>query len=271
MGNTGRVGKGAQRRACADTRRSTGARVGTPRFAHPTAVALPFILGGLIANLAQAQQALPRIWDLQLPTAVGDLPEDEFVDPACGTNGGPPGLPIGAFERFGRCRAEASGLREVWFRYDDEWEYVARAARDPDAVARNNAMVVLGQPVTLSLLVDDGGLVQGYRIFTDPRAEEEVRSHAYGVAIAFKARFGNDGWECSDLPAAEGETAVDGIFVKERCRKTADGQAITVESRYYYKPGQAQLDLNTGLPMVNQFESAARLEVVRSAALKRLP
>jgi hypothetical protein len=269
MGNTGSVGEGAQRRAHAHKR--TSAQVGTLRFAHPTAIALALVFAGSLADLAAAQQPLPRIWDLQLPTAVGDLPEDEFVDPACGTNGGPPGLPIGAFERFGRCRGEASGLREVWFRYDDEWEYVARAARDPDAVARNNAMVVLGQPVTLSLLVDNAGLVQGYRIFTNPRAEEEVRSHAYGVAIAFKARFGTDGWECSDLPAAEGETAVDGIFVKERCRKTADGQAITVESRYYHKPGQAQLDPNTGLPMVNQFESAARLEVVRSAALKRLP
>jgi hypothetical protein len=228
-------------------------------------------LSCILAGPASAQQPLPRIWDLQLPTAVGDLPEDEFVDPACGTNGGPPGLPIGTFERFERCRAEASGLREVWFRYDDEWEFVARAARDPDAVARNNAMVVLGQPVTLSLLVDDAGLVQGYRIFTDPRAEEELRSHAYGVAIAFKARFGGDGWVCEDLAAAEGETAIDGTFVKERCRKAADGLAITVESRYYHKPGQAVLDPNTGLPTVNQFESAARLEVVRTDAVKRAP
>jgi len=238
---------------------------------YVAATPLAFVLAVLLASLAQAQKLLPRIWDLQLPTAVGDLPEEEFVDPACGTNGGPPGLQIGAFERFGRCRPEASGLREIWFRYDDEWEYVARAARDPDAVARNNAMVVLGQPVTLSLLIDAAGLVQGYRIITDPRAEEELRSHAYGIAIAFKARFGTDGWICEDIAAAEGETAIDGTFVKEHCRKTADGEEITVDSRYYRKPGQAMLDPNTGLPTVNQFESAARLEVVRTDALKHAP
>jgi len=232
------------------------------------ACTLALILAASSATPASAQQPLPRIWDVQLPSPVADLPEDEFVDPACGTNGGPPGLAIGTFERFERCRAEASGLREVWFRYDDEWEFIARAARDSDAVARNNAMVVLGQPVTLSLLIDRAGLVQGYRIFTDPRAEEEVRTHAYGVAIAFKARFGTDAWTCNDLAPAEGETAILGIFVKERCEKNADGQAVTVESRYYYKPGQALLDPNTGLATINQFESSARLQVVRIETLQ---
>lgn len=232
-------------------------------FAHPTALALALCF----VDAASAQQPLPRIWDLQLPSPVGDLPEEEFVDPACGTNGGPPGLAIGSFERFERCRPEASGLRETWFRYDDEWELIARAARDPDAIARNNAMVVLGQPVTLSLLIDRAGLVQGYRIFTDPRADEELRAQAYGVAIAFKARFGTDGWSCNDTPAAEGETPILGIFVKERCEKAADGLALTVESRHYYKPGQAMLDPNTGLPTVNQFESSARLQVIRVEAL----
>jgi hypothetical protein len=234
-------------------------------FAHPTALVVALFLG----SAALAQQPLPRIWDVQLPSAVSDLPDEEFVDPACGTNGGPPGLAIGSFERFERCRPEASGLREIWFRYDDEWELIARAARDPDAIARNNAMVVLGQPVTLSLLIDRAGLVQGYRIFTDPRADEELRAQAYGVAIAFKARFGTDGWTCSDTPAAEGETPILGIFVKERCEKAADGLAITVERRHYYKPGQAMLDPNTGLPTVNQFESSARLQVVRIEALRK--
>jgi hypothetical protein len=229
--------------------------------------ALALILAGALPNPASAQQPPPRIWDVQLPTPVSDLPEEEFVDPACGTNGGPPGLAIGTFERFERCRPEASGLREIAFRYDDELEFIARAARDPDAIARNNAMVVLGQPVTLSLLIDRSGLVQGYRIFTDPHADEDLRAQAYAVAIAFKARFGADGWACANMPAAEGETPILGAFVKERCEKAADGLAITVESRHYYKPGQAMLDPNTGLPMVNQFESSARLQVMRAAAL----
>jgi hypothetical protein len=232
-----------------------------------TAVTI-LILVGVGAIAARAQQQ-PQIWDVKPGTPVGDLPDDAFVDPACGTNGGPPGLALGGFENFARCRAEPSGLREVWFRYDDELEFIARAARDPDAVARSNAMVVLGQPVILSLLVNPAGLVQGYRIITDPHADEELRMNAYTVAIAFKARFGMDGWACEDLAPGEGETPILGLFVKERCRKVADGQEVTVDSRYYYKPGQARLDPNTGLPTVNQFESSARMQLVATDAVRK--
>jgi hypothetical protein len=207
-------------------------------------------------------QSSPKIWDVRLGTPVGELPDEEFVDPACGTNGGPPGLRIATFEQFERCNPEASGLREIWFRYDDEEEYIARAARDPDAIARANAMLVLGNPVMLSLLVDRAGLVQGYRIITDPRADPDLREDAYLLARAFKARFGADGWDCDDMPPNTGETPIDGEFVKQRCQKVFDGQQVTLESRHYHKPGQAQIDPNTGLPTVNQFESSTRFQIV---------
>jgi hypothetical protein len=227
------------------------------------------MLAGWLAGAASGQQLSPAIWDVQLGTPVSDLPEEEFVDPACGANGGPPGLRLEGFEQFARCRREASGLREIWFRYDDEPEYIARAARDPDAVARNNAMVVLGQPVILSLLVDNAGLVQGFRIFTDPHADQDLRANAHTLAAAFKARFGAQDWDCSELPPAAGETPIAGTFVKQLCRKVADGQHITVESRHYYKSGQALLDPNTGRTTVNQFESAARIELVRTDAVRK--
>ena len=229
------------------------------------------ILTLLLADTAFGQQSpragAPTIWDVRPGTPAGDLPQDDFVDPACGTNGGPPGLRIAGFEEFAKCRAEPSGLREIWFRYDDEAEYIARAARDPDAIARSNAMLVLGQPVILSLLVDGGGLVQGFRIFTDPHAEADVRADAYTLAFAFKAQFGPAGWDCQDSPPAAGETAIAGTFVKQQCRTMAGRQRITVESRHYYKSGQAPLDPNTGLSTVNQFESSARIESVNVEAL----
>jgi hypothetical protein len=218
------------------------------------------------ATSAAAQQRPPKIWDIPLGTPVSELPEDEFVDPACGTNGGTPGLRLSGFEQFEKCRAEASGLHEIWFRYDDELEMVARATRDIDAVARNNAMLMLGQPAILSLLIDRAGLVQGYRILTDPRAEAEVRKEAYTLVNIFKARYGATGWDCNDLPAADGETPVDGVIVKQHCQKIADGQQVTLEARHYYKPGQALVDPNTNQRTVNQFESSSRIEVVRAGA-----
>jgi hypothetical protein len=241
--------------------------VRTPGFARY------LILTLLLADAAFGQQppraGAPTIWDVRPGTPVWDLPQDDFVDPACGTNGGPPGLRIAGFEEFAKCRAEPSGLREIWFRYDDEAEYIARAARDPDAIARSNAMLVLGQPVILSLLVDGGGLVQGFRIFTDPHAEADVRADAYTLAFAFKAQFGPEGWDCQDSPPAAGETAIAGTFLKQQCRKMAGRQRITVESLHYYKSGQAPLDPNTGLSTVNQFESSARIESVNVETLSK--
>jgi hypothetical protein len=227
-----------------------------------TAISLALVL--LVSGISTASgQSPPKIWDVKLGTPVGELPDEEFVDPACGTNGGPPGFRIATFEQFERCSPETSGLREIWFRYDDEEEYIARAARDPDAIARANAMLVLGQPVVLSLLVDRAGLVQGYRIITDPRADPDLREDAYLLARAFKARFGADGWDCDDMQPNTGETPIDGEFVKQRCQKVFDGQQVTLESRHYHKPGQAQIDPNTGLPTVNQFESSTRFQIVR--------
>ncbi len=105
-------------------------------------------------------------------------------------------------------------------------EYIARAARDADAVARSNAMVVLGQPVILSLLVDRAGLVQGYRIITDPRADADLRMNAYTIGRLHSRRASAPtAGTATMLPPAEGETPIDGIFIKQRCRKVAEGAA----------------------------------------------
>jgi len=66
-----------------------------------------------------------------------------------------------------------------------------------------------------------------------------------------------------------GETPLEGIFIKQRCQKLAEGHQVTIESRHYYKPGQALLDPNSGVSTVNQFESLARIEVVQIEALQR--
>ena len=218
-------------------------------------------IAGLAATAASAQP-LPRIWDIAMGTHVRDLPAQEFVDPACGTNGGPPSRFIGTFAAFEECPPEASGLREIAFTYDDLAEYVALAHQDRGAVDRNRATTVLAQPVFLSLLFDADGRVQGYRVFTDPRAEADRRLLAYGVATHFRARLG-DGWACTDLPREEGESPIEGTYVKQRCEIDTGGVHATVESHHYYKPGQHLLNPFDQRPMENEFESSARLEVVQ--------
>jgi hypothetical protein len=211
-----------------------------------------------------AAQPAPKIWDVKLGTPVAALPLDEFVDPACGTNGGPPSRVLKSFAEFALCPVEkTTGLHEVWFRYDDEMEYIARARRSEIMIRQYQANSLAGQPIITSLLIDDMGQVEGYRIVNDPRASGSTRIDAYGLSDLFKG-MAPAGLMCTDLPAAEGERPIESWFIKENCELNANGQVTRIETRYYYKPGQYAVDPNDSRLNENQFESSARLEVYRS-------
>ena len=237
---------------------------GSPAFRGRARVALLVFLLSIPAT--QAQTPAPKIWDLKLGAPVSELPLNEFLDPACGTNGGPPARVLRSFAEFGLCpRERTTGLHEVWFRYDDEMEYVARARRSDIMIRQYQANSLAGQPIITSLLMDDAGLVQGYRIVNDPRVEGDTRLNAFGLADLFKGIAGL-GLACTDLPPTEGERPIDDIFVKEICEKMEDGKVFRVEARRYYKAGQYAVDPNENRLTENQFESSARIEVYRKSS-----
>jgi len=185
----------------------------------------------------------------------------DFVEPACGTNGGPAGAALNSFADFASCAPDASGLHEVWFRYDDALEYMALAYRNPVAAMQNRRTAINGQPAIMSLLADDAGAVRGYRIFTDPRAPERERYEAHVAAATFRALFGTD-WTCTDLARLAGEEPIEGTFVKQRCSVETGTRTATVETHFYLKAGQKLIDPVTGKDNINAFASDARLEVL---------
>jgi hypothetical protein len=222
-----------------------------------------------LIQAAQAQSPAPKIWDIKLGIPISALPLDDFVDPACGTNGGPPARVLKGFAEFAQCAVErTTGLREIWFRYDDELEYIARARRSEALVKQHRANSLAGQPIITSLLIDDGGLVQGYRIVNDPRVESATRIAAFGLADIFKGIAGL-GLQCTDLPLAEGERPIDDWYMKQVCESTKDGRVIRIEARRYYKPGQFAVDPNDNRVTENLFESSARIEVYRPGPAPR--
>ena len=225
----------------------------------------------LAAGSAPARAQAPKIWDIKLGIPISALPLNDFVDTACGTNGGPPALVLKSFYDFAQCKVEPrTGLHEVWFRYDDEMEYVARARRSDIMVRQYQANALAGQPIVTSLLIDDAGIVQGYRVVNDPRADARSRIGAFGLADIFKGMSATP-LECVDLPPAEGERPIEDLLVKESCESRSDGVVTRVEARRYYKPGQFAVDPNDSRLNENQFESSARIEVYRpgSAAQER--
>jgi hypothetical protein len=225
--------------------------------------ATSIVLGAAIAAVpAPAQAQAPKIWDIKLGNPIKDLPAD-FVDTACGTNGGPPARVLKGFQEFAQCPVErATGLHEVWFRYDDEMEYIARARRSEIMVRQFQANSLAGQPIITSLLIDDDGIVQGYRVVNDPRADARTRIAAFNLADLFKGMVLGK-VECKDLPPGEGERPIDDLLVKEDCAGKSEGQVTRVEARRYYKPGQFAVDPNDSRLTENLFESSARLEVYR--------
>jgi hypothetical protein len=207
------------------------------------------------------QPARAEVWDLKLGTPVERMP-DEFADYACGTNGGPPSTPLTGWGDFRRCRPDAQGLREVYFRYDDELEYWAKANNFATEIEKYSGTKVYDFPVVLSARFDEGGVLAGLRIVSDPRDPSRDRDEAYLLRNFLTARYGRDGWDCVELPADEGETPVGRTFIKQRCRKSVQGPAVAdIETHFFRKKGQSQYDPQSGRTTEGQFESLVRFEL----------
>jgi hypothetical protein len=222
--------------------------------------ALAAVLLGCGAALSSAAER-PTVFDLPLGTPAAALPAG-FADFACGTGGGPPGRPLESFAEFGRCPESEHGLREVYFRYDDELEYVARALEQPRAVEALAGTRVYGIPVTASALFDAEGMLQGLRLATDPRGiEPGERNDHWALAAMLMHRFGDAGWICADLPKSPDESPVSTFLVKSECRKTTKDASFVVLREYLHRRGEAFTD-EFGKAQTTHFVSQSRFEML---------
>jgi hypothetical protein len=226
------------------------------------ALAALMFLGAAIAR-AEEPPRRADVWSLKLGTPASALPNNDFIDYACGSNGGPPQEPLAGWSDYNKCKPEPNGLREVYFRYDDELEYWAKAHRARTLLAQYGGTKVLDFPVIVSGLFDAGGTLAGLRIVTDPQASSPERKQAYTLSNFFKARYGSEGWTCTDTPPAPGETPVGTLYINQRCTKLAKyDMRVMLETRFLRLPGQAEFS-GGGKLTVGQFESSTRLELLR--------
>jgi hypothetical protein len=241
--------------------------------AYATLIGLgALMLAGLLASApacAQARSDAGEIRGLKLGLAAKSMSTDGFGEFACGSNGGPPRRRLEDWSQFSSCRPEASGLHEVYARFDDEREYIERATEDPRFGGVRGGTRLGGHAVMLSALFDTGGILRALRFITDPRAPAHERRMAHMFRFTVFNRYGGDGWNCADLPAADGETSVGGIFVKLACEKSTPERRLTVETRFLRKPGQADVDPLTGEYKPGQFESWTRFEIFDPSYGKR--
>jgi hypothetical protein len=241
---------------------------------HAVKVLLALLLGCAGALAQELRRA--TVWDLKLGQPVSAQPSpEEFRGFACGSNGGPPRRRLSGWSEFSRCPAEPGGLHEVYFEYDDELEYIARA-RDLDReVARWAGTTEMNFPVIVSALFDSTGVLKGIRLVTDSRPEHRVetsdadlatRTEAYLFGGRMASRFSIDGKrDCTAVPPAEGEGPVGELFVKQACELSDAEQHRKVVLRVNYFRKRGQSAFNPQMPTqltTGQFESSARLEVL---------
>lgn len=223
-------------------------------------VSAAFAVAGATAVFAQTSDP-GEIHGLKLELQAQTMTLEGWGQLACGSDGGPPRQELDAWSDFKKCRPEANGLHEVAARFDDEDEYVAKALGEPAYAAQRTGTRVAGHPVVLSALLDDGGILRGIRMVSDPRANPAERRMAHLLGVAVVDRYGAGGWDCTDFPPAVGESAVGGIFIKRRCEKALPGRALAVEMRFLRKPGQHDVDPDTHDYTHNEFESSTRFEL----------
>jgi hypothetical protein len=232
-----------------------------------TALTLAASTAALVLHISGAlgePQARPdpgEIRGLKLGLHAQSMTRDGFGELACGSNGGPPRQALDHWSQFGRCRPEPSGLFEVYARFDDEDEFIGKAIDEPRYARGRTGTQVAGHPVILSALFDRDGLLRALRFVTDPRAAPHERRMAHMFRLAVINRYGPDGWTCTDIPPAAGETPVGGVFLKRRCEKLTPERALMVEAHLLRKPGQNDIDPTTGEPRPGAFESWTRFEI----------
>ena len=222
-----------------------------------------FLFIFLISSSAFGLEKTVTVFDIKTGMHYEDLPRSAFMLFSCGTNGGPPARKLKkGFADFEKCdKEDNTQLREVYFEYDDEALYWAKANYEKRLV-RFQGTKVMAYPSILSLLFNDDGIVKGVRIMTDPRATLFERKKAVLLKKHLFGMWGKTPWDCKDVPKLEGETSVSEKqkFIKDICIKYQEDKYIILQSRYYRKKGQTGFNPEGGQTLT-YFESWTKLEV----------
>lgn len=203
------------------------------------------------------------IEDIRLGMQSAELSSERYMEFACGTAGGPAGRALAGWNDFATCpRDKATGLFEVAFRFDDEAEFIARARRDTEWLGRFAGTKLAGQPVLLSVLFDDAGLVAGMRIVSDDRADVVDRKTANLFGLRLMQRYDENDWSCIDRPPSAGRTPIGGTYLDRDCTKTYNGdRTLSLKIRQFRRLGQRGVDAN-GNYAPGQFENSVRLDIL---------
>ncbi len=159
---------------------------------------------------AQAPQQMD-LRDLRVGMSATELPRTGYADFTCA---GSEAKPIAGWAAYRTCAADAAGQREVAFRYDDTPEHTTQVA---------------GQPVRLSLVLDNDGVVAALRMQTEPGGRVFTRKRGVHFGETVMAHYGSAGWACTGSGPTARELPVGKTFIREHCEKTLGDRHLVVD------------------------------------------
>lgn len=175
----------------------------------------------LMASASAQDSGGNDLRDIRIGMAVADLPDAGYANFACANEAG---RKLAGWSGWRDCPAGAAGQHAIRFGYSAETD--------------REGTVVAGHPVVLTLLIDNAGTIDGLRIDTDPKARLYLRKKAFLFASQIRSRYGSEGWSCTQGQPEAGEQPVGGVYIRERCAKTAWKRSFVVERSLFRRADQ---------------------------------
>ena len=176
---------------------------------------LAMAFAGLLApGAVHAQDDTNDLRQFRLGMTLSALPKAGYAEFHCASGG----AVLTGWADYKKCPADGAGRREIAFRYDDDGEHQTKVA---------------GQPVLLSLILAEDGALQAIRMQTDPSARLFLRKRGYIFGEQVMARYGEEGWACTQAQPTGGEEPVGGLFVREHCEKSIEARHLVVDRELF--------------------------------------
>ena len=206
------------------------------------AAALAAIAVTALAPARAARADENDLREFRVGMEVGELPRSGYRGFACADS---PEHKLNSWQEYRQCPPQASSLRAVRFRYDENANPLAKVNDTYEGTK------VGGHPVRLTLLIGDAGRVRRLVIETDPTARLFMHKKAFLFGEQVKARYGEEGWACVSQDLTPDEEPIGGVSVKEHCDKTTATRHFILDRALFRRSGQ---DLKN-------FVSRSRLEI----------